>query len=62
MFQSDNPDETARREGLVREILSIPAKLRVPLVLGLGLPAAEPGERKRPLLADLVHWGHYGKG
>ncbi|MDP2660900.1 MAG: nitroreductase family protein [Dehalococcoidia bacterium] len=62
MFQSDNPEETARREGLVREAVGIPAKLRVPVVLGLGLPAAEPGERKRPLLAELVHWGHYGKG
>lgn len=62
MYQSDNPKETARREGLVRDALGIPDTLRVPIVLGLGLPAAEPRERNRPPLAELVHWDRYGKG
>lgn len=57
---SDNPEETERRQSVVRLALSIPEELRVPIVLGIGFPAGQPGDRKRPPLAEIVHWGKYG--
>ncbi|MDO8692083.1 MAG: nitroreductase family protein [Dehalococcoidia bacterium] len=60
MYMSDNPEETARREGVARETLGIPDSLRVPLILGLGKPATQPGDRKRPPLTEIVHWGKWG--
>src|SRR3990172_8182264 len=57
---SDNAGETARREGHLRETLGIPDSLRAPIVLGIGVPDYQVSERKRPPLAELVHWGRYG--
>ncbi|MBI4318678.1 MAG: nitroreductase family protein [Chloroflexi bacterium] len=61
MYQSDDAEETARREAVVREVLGIPTTLRVPIVLGLGLPAAPVPERKRPALETMVYWERYGR-
>lgn len=60
IYLSDDADETAKRETVVREAASIPSDLRAPIVLGIGVPASEPGERKRPELGQIVHWGKYG--
>ncbi len=60
MYLSDDVEETDRRELIVREILGVPDDLRVPIVLGIGVPAAQPGERKRPDLDEIVHWGKFG--
>ncbi|MBI2953892.1 MAG: nitroreductase family protein [Chloroflexi bacterium] len=60
IYQSDDAQETARREDMVREILGVPGTLRVPLLLGVGYPAGAPPARKRPPLAAMVHWGRFG--
>lgn len=57
---SDNADETARREAVVRDAVAVPDNLRAPIVLGLGMPAGKPGERKRPELDQIMHWQKYG--
>lgn len=36
MYQSENLEESARRQQFVRQILSIPDNLAVPMVLGVG--------------------------
>ncbi len=45
----------------MRGILDIPETLRVPIVLGIGVPDTKPGERKRPELDEIVHWGKFGR-
>ncbi len=60
VFLSDNPDETAKREGHVRGTVGIPDTLRAPIVLGLGVPDYQVSERsKRPPLAEIGHWEKY---
>lgn len=59
MHQSDNPEEGKRRQDLVREILSIPASLMVPMILAVGYPAAQPPPRTRPELKDILFWERY---
>lgn len=59
IYLSDNPDDTMKRETVVREAAGLPDTLRAPIVLGLGWPDYEPPERKRPSLAEMVHWGRY---
>ncbi len=62
MYQSDNDVESDRRQRLVREILSIPDKLLVPMVMGVGYPQASPPERKRPDLEEIICWERYTLG
>ena len=62
MYQSDNPEESERRQKSVREVLSIPDNLSVPIVLGVGYPDQPPAERKRPAVEDVVRWESYAPG
>ncbi|MBI4216501.1 MAG: nitroreductase family protein [Chloroflexi bacterium] len=62
MHQSDNPAETEKRQQHVREALSIPQGLQVPMVLAVGYPQAVPGERKKPTLEEIVCWERYPAG
>ena len=57
--QSDNTEGSARRQDFVRETLSIPDRFNVPMVLGIGYPAASPPEKKRPALEEIVSWEGY---
>lgn len=60
IYLSDNPEETAKREGHVRQAVALPDALRAPIVLGLGTPDYQVSERtKRPPMADVMHWGKY---
>ncbi len=61
MYQSDNPEESARREGFCRQVLGIPENLRVVAVMGLGFPAESPAPKVRRAYEDVVHWGSYGQ-
>ena len=62
IYQSDNAAESERREGLVREALSIPVGLRVPMLLGIGYAEKQPPPRQRPALEEIVHWERYATG
>ncbi|MBI2853116.1 MAG: nitroreductase family protein [Chloroflexi bacterium] len=57
--QSDNPDESKRRQDMVRDILSIPGSLMVPMVLAIGYPETQPPPRTRPELTDILFWERY---
>ncbi len=46
----------------MREVLSIPDSMQVPMVLGIGYPQASPPEKKRPDLEEIVHWERYALG
>lgn len=59
MYQSRDVQESQRRQSLVREVLSIPERLNVPMVLGVGHPQALPPSRKRPALEEIVCWEQY---
>ncbi len=59
MHQSDNPEESGRRQGLAREILDIPEQLNIPMVMGLGYRKSPPAERKRPELKEVIFWENY---
>ncbi len=59
MHQSDNIDESARRQKCVREILRLPDTLYIPMVLGLGYRKSPPAEKKRPELEDILAWETY---
>ncbi|MBI4282969.1 MAG: nitroreductase family protein [Chloroflexi bacterium] len=59
MYQSDNPDETQRRQQFVREILSVPDNLLVPMVLAIGYPESQPAAKKRPELKEIIYWDRY---
>ncbi len=60
MYQSDNPEESARREQACRSLLEIPESLRVVAVMGLGFPAEAPAPKTRHGYDSVVHWGTYG--
>src|ERR1035437_10267171 len=60
-YTSDDPVEDARRQGLVREALSIPSNLKAAVVLGLGYAAATPNPRKMCTLDEVVSWEKYGQ-
>lgn len=62
MYQSDDATESERRQRLVREVLSIPDRIQVPMVMGVGYPQASPPERKRPDLEEIVCWERYAFG
>ncbi|MBI2980568.1 MAG: nitroreductase family protein [Chloroflexi bacterium] len=59
MYQNDNPTETARRQQFVRETLSIPDNLLVPVVLAIGYPESQPAAKPRPELKDIICWDGY---
>ena len=59
LYQSDNAAESERRERFVRDALSIPDGLSVPIVLAVGYPSGPPAARKRPDLDEMVHWERY---
>lgn len=59
MYQSDNPDETKRRQQLLRETLSIPEDILVPMVLAIGYPESLPPVKKRPQLKEVICWERY---
>ncbi len=59
MHLSDDAAESTRRQAIVREVLSIPAELSVPIVLGLGYPAADPRPRTVTELDEIVSWDRY---
>jgi hypothetical protein len=61
MNQSDDEQESARREQHCRDILGIPDSLRVLAVLAVGYPAAVPAPKAKPPFEAVVHWGHYGQ-
>ena len=63
VYQSANTEESERRQQFVRDILSIPKNLAVPMVLAVGYPDQPPAaERKKPDVKDIVHWDHYASG
>lgn len=59
MYQSDNAAESERRQQFVREVLSVPNGLSIPMVLGLGYPQSSPPLRKMPALEEIIHREHY---
>ena len=59
MHQSDNSEESARRQKCVKEILCLPDELYTPMVLGLGYRKSPPSEKKRPALAEILAWENY---
>ena len=59
MYQAGDPQESQRRQAHVREVLSIPEGLNVPVVMGVGYPQAVPPARKRPALEEIVCWEQY---
>ncbi|MDZ4246140.1 MAG: nitroreductase, partial [Dehalococcoidia bacterium] len=61
MHQADNEAESERRQHFVRETLSIPEKLYVPVVLGIGSHKAPLPDKERPPLDTLVSWETYDK-
>lgn len=62
MYQSDNPTESERRQQFVRETLSIPDTLLVPIVLAIGYHESLPPTKKRPELKDIICWDRYPSG
>ncbi|MBI4282554.1 MAG: nitroreductase family protein [Chloroflexi bacterium] len=62
MYQSDNSEESERRQNSVREILSIPDNLSVPMVMGVGYPDQPPAERQRLAVEDIIRWESYASG
>lgn len=59
MYQSDNTPETERRQKFVRQILSVPDKLQVPMVLGIGFPMPSSTQRKLPEVEEIVFREYY---
>ncbi len=59
IYQSDNTEESERRQGFVREVLSVPDGLNIPIVLAIGYPQGPPPERKRPATEEIIHWERY---
>ncbi|MBI2328889.1 MAG: nitroreductase family protein [Chloroflexi bacterium] len=59
MHQSDSAEESARRQQRLREVLSLPDQLYIPMVLGLGYPKSAPAERKYPSVDEIVCWESY---
>ncbi|MBI4187582.1 MAG: nitroreductase family protein [Chloroflexi bacterium] len=59
MYQNGNPAETERRQQFVRETLSIPGNLVVPMVLAIGYPESQPTAKPRPELKDIICWDGY---
>ena len=61
MHQSAEAEEGERRQGVVRDLLSVPTNLNVPIVLGLGYPETAPGPRTIPQLEEIIAWERYAR-
>ncbi|WP_245705165.1 nitroreductase family protein [Alteribacillus persepolensis] len=59
IYHSQDEEESAKREGHVRQALSIPEDRRVVAILGLGYPASHPGKKTPPENSELVHYGTF---
>lgn len=59
LYQGDNAQESERRQAFVREVLCIPQKLNVPVVLGVGYPQITPAPRKLRTLEEILSWESY---
>ena len=59
LHQAGDDAEGQRRQGIVREVLGIPANLNVPMMLGVGYAEKQPGPKTVPRLADIVCWERY---
>ncbi|MBI4301533.1 MAG: nitroreductase family protein [Chloroflexi bacterium] len=59
MHQSDSAEESEHRQGLVRQLLDIPERYKVPIVLGLGHPEKAPGPRQLVPLEKIIFWESY---
>ncbi len=59
MYHNDNAEETDRRQKNVREALSIPEAIMVPVVLAIGHPISQPEAKNRPQLTDIICWERY---
>ncbi len=59
MYQSDNQEESRRRQELARAALDVPANLNIPMVMGLGYRKSLPTEKERPALKDVIFWENY---
>lgn len=59
VYQSDNTEESTRRQQYIREALSIPDNQSIPMLIALGYRKTAPPERTYPTLEDIVHWEHY---
>ena len=62
IYQSDDAAESERRQKFVREVLSVPDGLNIPIVLAIGYPQTSPPERQMPTLEEVVHWESYSPG
>ncbi len=61
MYQSDNAEETKRRQQLVSETLGIPEDMVVPMVLSVGYPDSQPAGKARPERTGLISWDRYSE-
>jgi hypothetical protein len=59
MYQSDDTVESERRQDVMRDLLSIPGNLNIPVVLGIGYPNTSPPEKEKPALEEIVYWERY---
>lgn len=59
MYLSDDAEETDRRQKNIREALSVPENIVVPMVLAVGYPVSQPEAKSRPQLPDVVCWEKY---
>lgn len=62
VHQSDDAEESERRQKFVREVLSVPDGLSIPMILAIGYPQTAPPERKMPTLEEVVHLESYSPG
>lgn len=60
IHHSEDAEECARRERLVRNILKIPEGLRPVSLLGVGFAAKQPGAKGMVELSQVLHVGEFG--
>lgn len=60
VYHSEDHSESSQRENYVRELLNIPAKLRVVAILGLGYPAIDPLPKEMYSQDTVFHLNSFG--
>lgn len=60
VYHSEDPAESARREGYVRQHLGIPSAKRVVAILGVGYPAISPQPKPVHPQEAVLHFETYG--
>ncbi|WP_379395064.1 nitroreductase family protein [Paenibacillus lentus] len=60
VYHSEDHNESSQRENYVRDLLNIPAKLRVVAILGLGYPASDPPPKKMYAEDTVFHRNSFG--